>query len=73
VRLWLIFKYFLLTLTAGLVVFCTDDNQFFTYIEADSNWKAIACGTGKILPGAFGCGNPVIDSRDCKNYNTIIK
>jgi uncharacterized protein (TIGR02145 family) len=56
----------------GLVVFCTEDNQFFTYIVTSNQWKALAYGTGKILPGAFGCGDTIVDSRDGKNYNTVM-
>ena len=39
----------------GLVVFCTTDNKFYTYVSSANTWKEILYGTGTIAQ--FSCGS----------------
>ena len=39
----------------GLIVFCTTDNKFYTYIASNNIWKEILYGTGTLTP--FPCGS----------------
>jgi hypothetical protein len=39
----------------GLVVFCTTDNKFYTYLSSDNKWKEIVYGPGTITQ--FSCGS----------------
>jgi hypothetical protein len=43
----------------GLLVFCTTDNKFYTFIANDNTWKEILYGTGTITPPPLSCGNPI--------------
>ncbi|MEI7725512.1 MAG: hypothetical protein WCK09_10440 [Bacteroidota bacterium] len=41
----------------GLVVFCTTDNKFYTYVASTYTWKEILYGNGTIEK--FNCGSPI--------------
>ncbi|MCX6277413.1 MAG: hypothetical protein NT004_04880, partial [Bacteroidetes bacterium] len=45
------------TPASGLVVFCTTDNKFYTYVASVSLWKEILYGNGTIAK--FSCGAPI--------------
>jgi len=57
-------------LSNSLIVFNTSDNKFYTYIQANNEWKEIAYGAGTIS-GPFSCGYTLVDSRDGKSYSTV--
>jgi uncharacterized protein (TIGR02145 family) len=54
----------------GLVVFCTDDAKFYAYVATGNSWKELSFGPGTITPWA--CGETLPDSRDGKNYATVL-
>jgi len=42
----------------GLMVFCTDDDRFYSFISAENVWKEIAYGINTLTgPGTFSIGN----------------
>ena len=57
----------------GLLVFCTTDNKFYTFLSSVNAWKEIQYGSGIIAvnSGSFICGNLLSDSRDGKTYATV--
>ena len=55
----------------GLLVFCTTDDKFYTYVSSENIWKEILFGPETIIP-SFSCGNPYMDSRDNTIYSTIM-
>jgi hypothetical protein len=42
----------------GLLVFCTDDDKFYTFITSVNAWKELLFGSGTITT-PFSCGNPM--------------
>lgn len=46
----------------GMIVFCTTNNRFFTYLTVLGYWAELAYGPGYIMPGSgtFACGDPVM-------------
>jgi uncharacterized protein (TIGR02145 family) len=54
----------------GLIVLCTTDNKLYVFNSTDGNWKEIQYGQGIIQP--WSCGMPITDSRDAKQYNTVL-
>jgi hypothetical protein len=44
----------------GLLVFCTNNNKFFTFLSNLGKWMEIAYGSTTISQGGFSCGDPLI-------------
>jgi uncharacterized protein (TIGR02145 family) len=53
----------------GLIVFCTNDNKFYAYLQNLNQWKELTFGTATI---PWTCNNPFTDSHDGKTYNTVL-
>lgn len=49
----------------GLIVYCTTDEKFYSYVSSENLWKEIAF----VIPWA--CGDPFTDDRDGQTYNTV--
>jgi len=45
----------------GLVVFCTTDNKFYSYLSNHNKWRELAFGNANINPGGgfLTCGDPI--------------
>ena len=53
---------FILNPANGLVVFCTTNSKFYTFIAGDHMWKEILYGEGFI--SLFSCGSPITINHD---------
>jgi hypothetical protein len=63
----------------GLIVFCTTDNTFYTFLLVSNTWKEILYGPGTLTPGTCGTitayhntVNGVAPVNKTVTYNTVI-
>jgi uncharacterized protein (TIGR02145 family) len=57
----------------GLQVYNTDNEKIYVFVSSDNVWKELSFGTGTINPPSlFVCGNSFVDTRDGKNYPTVL-
>jgi uncharacterized protein (TIGR02145 family) len=55
----------------GLQVYNTTDGSLYIFVESAYKWKQISYGSGVIVLPIPGCGDPFVDERDGKSYNTV--
>ena len=53
----------------GLIIYNTDEECLYIYVEGTGKWKEVALDTGEITP--FSCGDSFLDDRDNKEYATV--
>jgi uncharacterized protein (TIGR02145 family) len=54
----------------GLIVYNTEEEVLFIFVESLGRWKEMAYSTGEIFP--FLCGSNLVDDRDGKSYPTVL-